>query len=244
MLEIQEVPRQPLPAIALRASTWACDACPVRRIGLCACDEPGLSLAHISKRQTKDAKYVLCEEGAPVSFVFNLIRGAVLLSKSLSDGRRQVIGIALPGDFIGLAMDAAHGFTATALTEIEVCRMDRARFSALLDAHPALVRRLFARSASELTLAQEHMILLGRRTAEEKVASFLLSLRDRWARVRFVSNRVDLPLTRQDIGDYLGLTLETVSRVFSKLARRKVIAVIPDGIRILDPDALSALSAA
>jgi CRP/FNR family transcriptional regulator len=244
MLQIQDVSRSPVPVALFQRATSACDACPVRSISLCGCDEVSRSLAAVSKRSSKSAKSVLFEEGAPADFVLNIVRGAVLLSKSLADGRRQVIGIALPGDFLGLALTQTHGFTATALTELEFCRIERNRFSAVLDENPRLVRRLFATSANELTLAQDHMILLGRRTADEKVASFLLRLRDRWAHIRSTSARVDIPLTRQDIGDYLGLTLETVSRVFSRLAKRKVIAVIPDGVRILDLSALSELTAA
>ena len=86
------------------------------------------------------------------------------------------------------------------------------------------------------------MLLLGRRSAQEKVAAFLLSLRARYASAQGLSARIDLPMTRQDIGDYLGLTLETVSRSMTKLAQRKIIAVIPDGVRILDMDRLKAVA--
>jgi CRP/FNR family transcriptional regulator len=242
MLQILESSRTNAHSAAHRTPASACDECPVRSTSICGCDDVSRALMFISKRQTKAAKTVLFEESDPAKFVFNLVRGVVLLSKSLSDGRRQVVGIALPGDFMGLALTELHSFTATALSEVEVCRIDRERFSELLDENPRLVRRVYATSASELTAAQDHMILLGRQTADEKVASFLYRLRDRWARVRSASARVDLPLTRQDIGDYLGLTLETVSRVFSKLAKQKIIVVVPDGVRILDLDALGAMT--
>jgi len=225
MLHVRDFTGAVLTFPGQHARSWACDP-----------------FDAIARRRGKPAKSVLFEEGAPADCIVRLVTGAVLLSKSLTDGRRQVIGIAMPGDFLGLFMADAHGFTATALTTVEFCRFDRKQFFALVDENPRLGRQLFSATTNQLTLAQEHMVLLGRRNAEEKVASFLLRLRDQWARVRTASARVDLPLTRQDIGDYLGLTLETVSRVVSRLARRKLIAVIPDGVRILDLEALGELS--
>ena len=94
----------------------------------------------------------------------------------------------------------------------------------------------------ELSLAQDQMVILGRRTAEEKVASFLVGLRKRWARIDGSTVRAPLPMSRQDIGDYLGLTVETVSRMMTKLAREKAIVITPDGVRLLDPARLEALS--
>ena len=105
--------------------------------------------------------------------------GSVLLSKLLHDGRRQVVGIAVPGDFLGLPLQSANGFTATTLTPANLQRFDRIRFTDLLNRAPGLMRQVFENFSHELTLAQEHMLLLGRRSAEEKVAAFLLSLRDR-----------------------------------------------------------------
>jgi len=243
MLHHYEISRHSHHAIpAMRSAPSPCETCPVRKASICGYDGLDLSrFGDMTKRLTKPAKSTIVDQGNQADAVFTAVSGAVLLSKSLPDGRRQVVGIALPGDFIGLSMAEVHGFSATALTQVEYCRIDRARFSEMLDEEPRLVRRLYATSASELTFAQEHMILLGRRSADEKLATFLLNMRERWARIRSASARVDLPLTRQDIGDYLGLTIETVSRTFSKLAKQKLIAIIPDGIRILDLAGLAAL---
>ena len=197
-------------------------------------------LGDLARRVRFEAKATVFEEGAPTEAVWSLVSGVVLLSKLLQDGRRQVLGIALPGDFLGLSLQACNRFTASALTPATLCRCEQARFAALLEAAPHLMRQVLAACAGELSRAQDHMSLLGRRSAEEKVAAFLLSLRLRWAPVHGLSARVDLPMTRQDIGDYLGLTLETVSRSMTRLARRKLIAVIPDGVRILDLDGLEA----
>ena len=198
-----------------------------------------LELADISRHVRLDAKATVFAEGARAEAVWMIVSGSILLSKLLHDGRRQVVGIGVPGDFLGLPMHAANGLTATTLTPSTLCRFDRARFTDLLNRNPGLMRQVFETFSHELALAQDHMLLLGRRSAEEKVAAFLLSLRDRWAPLQGLTSRVDLPMTRQDIGDYLGLTLETVSRTMTKLAQRKIIAVIPDGVRILDPERLA-----
>lgn len=198
-----------------------------------------LELADISQQVRFDAKTTVFAEGAPADAVWNLDSGSVLLSKLLRDGRRQVIGIAVSGDFLGRPMQATNGFTATTLTPVVLRRFDRLRFTDLLNRTPDLMRQVFETFSQELAFAQDHMLLLGRRSAEEKVAAFLLHLRDRRAPQQGLTSRIDLPMTRQDIGDYLGLTLETVSRTITKLAHRKMIAVIPDGVRILDPDRLA-----
>ena len=83
-------------------------------------------------------------------------------------------------------------------------------------------------------MAQEQMVILGRRTAEEKIAAFLIGLRKRWARLSQQSVTIPLPMTRQDIGDFLGLTVETVSRMMTRLAREKALLIVPDGVRLLD----------
>jgi len=107
-----------------------------------------------------------------------------------------------------------------------------------------LLRRLHEFAGHELSLAQDQMLLLGRKPAKEKVAAFLLNLQARYARIATRSVTVPLPMSRQDIADYLGLTFETVSRVLTKLAREKVILIVPDGVRLLDAGRLDQLAAA
>jgi CRP/FNR family transcriptional regulator, anaerobic regulatory protein len=214
----------------------ACSACPVRDLNICGslCEDELVALELISRHLTLEPKTVLMEEGTPGDHVFNIISGSVLLSKLLPDGRRQVVGIAISGDFLGLSFDDYNAFTATALGEIKVCRYPRAQFEGMVQRSPTLLRRLHVSTGHELNVAQDHMMLLGRRNAEEKIACFLLNLRDRWAKLKGPSVRIDLPMTRQDIADYLGLTVETVSRNLTRLAREKLIAIIPDGVRVLD----------
>jgi CRP/FNR family transcriptional regulator len=137
-----------------------------------------------------------------------------------------------------------YGVAAEAVTEVKVCRFVRSAFLAFVDSRPHLLRRLHEFAGHELSLAQDQMLLLGRRTADEKVAAFLLNLRARYARIGRASVNVPLPMTRRDIADYLGLTIETVSRTMTKLAREKALLVVPDGVRLLGTGRLEQLAAA
>jgi CRP/FNR family transcriptional regulator len=115
------------------------------------------------------------------------------------------------------------------------CAFPRAGFSQFVDARPPLLRRLHEQASHELSLAQEQMMLLGRRTAEEKIVCFLLRMQQRWARIGRSSVTVQLPMGRQDIADFLGLTIETVSRQFTKLRKENVIR-IENNRRVTVPD--------
>ena len=215
-------------------------------MSICAClasDELALldALAH---PVTFGAKETLFVQGQPAEAVYNLTGGAVRLYKLLPDGRRQIVGFALPGDFLGLAMRDAFGFSADAIGTVTACAFPRSAYSALVDAKPHLLRRLHDYATHELTLAQEQMLLLGRRNAEERLVCFLLTMRERWARLGRSTTTIELPMSRQDIADFLGLTIETVSRTFSKLARNRKILIVPDGVRLLDIEGMTSLAAA
>lgn len=124
-----------------------------------------------------------------------------------------------------------------------MCRFSRPAFLSYVDGKPHLLRRMHEFAGHELSLAQDQMLLLGRRNADEKVAAFLLNLQARYARIGQKSVTVPLPMSRQDIADYLGLTIETVSRTLTKLAKEKALVVVPDGVRLLSMERLDALAA-
>ena len=221
-----------------------CAGCKVRSASICAAlDADEL---HELESLAEDAhfpdKATLLMQDDPAGSVYNITEGTVRLYKLLSDGRRQIVGFLLPGDFMGLSLGERYAFSADAIEPVTACRFSRTAFSALIDEKPHLLRRLHAAATHELTLAQDHMILLGRRGAEEKVAGFLVGLRNRLHRLGRSSVTVPLPMTRQDIADYLGLTIETVSRMITKLSRDRLLMVVPGGIRILDDAALEALA--
>jgi len=223
-----------------------CHACGVRLASVCASlsDEELTQLEALAQSTHFDNRQTLFTQGQPADQVYNVTRGIVRLYKLLPDGRRQIVGFALPGDFLGLAMREAYGFSADAIGEVVACGFRRSVYSALVDSKPHLLRRLHEFATHELTLAQEQMMLLGRRSAEEKVICFLLAMRDRWARIGRPSVTVPLPMGRQDIADFLGLTIETVSRTLTRLARDKAILIVPDGVRLMNIERLNAVAAA
>lgn len=223
-----------------------CSTCRVRSLSVCGALEADelAALDRLSRHLAFKPRESLLEQDEPAGVVFNVTAGAVRLYKLLPDGRRQVVGFALPGDFLGLSMSERNAFCADALTPVSACQFTRQQFSDFLDEKPHLLRRLHSFASHELSLAQDQMVILGRRTAEEKVASFIVGLRKRWGRVSGNSVHVPLPMTRQDIGDFLGLTVETVSRMMTRFAREKALVIVPDGIRLLDPARLEALAEA
>jgi CRP/FNR family transcriptional regulator len=224
----------------------ACDDCKVRLFSVCGALESSelADLDQISQIKHFAPKTMLFDQGALAGSVFNVTEGMIRLYKSLPDGRRQIVGFALPGDFLGLALMDRYGVAAESVNQVKVCRFPRSAFARYVDGKPHLLRRLHEFAGHELSLAQDQMLLLGRRTAEEKVAAFLLNLQARYARIGTLTVTVPLPMSRQDIADYLGLTIETVSRTLTRLAREKVVVVVPDGVRLLSTVRLDELAAA
>lgn len=222
-----------------------CDACGVRLFSVCAvlsAEELAAleALSHLARFAPKQA---LFDQGASAEHVFNVTEGVVRLYKLLPDGRRQIVGFALPGDFLGIALLDQYGVSAEAVTDVAACRFSRKAYAGFVDANPHLLRRLHEFASHELSLAQDQMVILGRRSAEERLAAFLVSFRDRLRRIGHTSVTLPLPMSRQDIADFLGLTIETVSRTFTKLGSAKALLVVPDGVRIADPARLEALAA-
>ncbi|MDB5570132.1 MAG: transcriptional regulator, Crp/Fnr family [Hyphomicrobiales bacterium] len=178
-------------------------------------------------------KALLMQEGSPAHHVFLIAAGTVSLSTLLPDGRRQVFGFARKGDFLGVVAEDRYACTAYAVDRVSAFRMDRIQMRETIACSPQLLAALQEITSCELAMARRHIVLLGRRSAVEKVAGFILEHQDH-ASDDAPAHRVDLPMTRLDIADYLGLTLETVCRTLTALARAGIIVVIPGGVRILD----------
>jgi len=169
-------------------------------------------------------------EGEPAANVFGLSQGVVRLYKLLPDGRRQVLAFALPGDFLGMPLAKRHNFSADAIGEVALCRFSGDELAAFIQSSPNIMRRLIEFAILQLDMAQDQLLLLGNGSAEEKVAIFLVSWRNRLARLSVFSETVPLPMRRQDIADFLGLKLETVSRTLAKLEQKNVIRLVPKGV--------------
>jgi CRP/FNR family transcriptional regulator, anaerobic regulatory protein len=190
------------------------------------------------------ARETLFLEEDTAESVYNVTEGVVRLCKLLPDGRRQVIGFALPGDFLGASPNDRHTFSADAVGPVTVCRTSGNSFWQFVGNRPGILRRMNKFAVRELDRAQEQMLLLGRRTAEEKLASFLVGWRDRLLRSGMSVTTIPLPMNRQDIADFLGLTIETVSRTLTKLERDGVIAIVRGGVKLRDTKRAEALAAA
>lgn len=222
-----------------------CRTCGARPLGVCAeLQAPELGrMAQASARACARAGDTLFHEGDDNPFVFNIIEGALKLYRLLPDGRRQITGFLFRGDFLGLGARGPATFTAQALTPINTCRFHRADFNQVLHEMPKLERRLVEMAGDELLAAQEQILLLGRKTARERLASFLVRAAERQARLGEPTDRVRLPMTRLDIADYLGLTIETVSRTMTQFRTSGLIRLMEiDELVILDPEALGALA--
>ncbi len=196
-----------------------CFDCPVRDLAVCNAlsqGELGQFRRNGSTRRLSQGE-ALCWQGEIAGYVYSLVKGVLRFSKVLVDGRRQVTGFAFPGDFIGVTLEDEHPFTAEAVSEVELCQFSRGRFDAFVEAHPHMERRLYSAAASELAAARDQVVLLGRKTAAERIASFLLQMARHTCQVPDGPLRVDLPMSRMDIADYLGLRIETVSRELSAL---------------------------
>ncbi len=221
-----------------------CASCGARPLGVCA-DLKGhelQSMACASESVSAQPGQALFHEGDPNPYVFNVVDGAVKLYRLLPDGRRQITGFLFQGDFLGLGGRGASSFTAEALTPLNACRFRRGDFDQLLNTLPALEHRLVALAGDELMAAQEQIVLLGRKTARERLASFLTRLSERQVQLGGPEGQVHLPMTRLDIADYLGLTIETVSRVFTQFKTSGLIRLLPgNDVALPDPAALKAL---
>ena len=218
-----------------------CEHCEARSFNMCNALDPDelARLASIMSDQRFEAGTTFIEEGAPADDLFNLTSGTVKVFKLLADGRCQITGFMMAGDFLGLSRGGTYAYSATAITPVTCCRFQRPQLRGLFNELPKIERQMLGLAMNELMAAQDQMVLLGRKTARERIASFLLSLSDRAVRRGRPGNPVDLPMTRGDIADYLGLTTETVSRTFTQLKGEGVILLKGNhGVDIQDLDAL------
>lgn len=221
-------PRPPPPPSGVeRAKSSDCDSCGARALSICgAADDPDLQrLGDLAEAIKLKAGSVLIREGDPAPHVFNITSGSLRVYKLLPDGRRQITGFLFAGDFLGLAIGETYVFTAEAMEVSTVCRFHKGPFRALVASSPPLERILLHRTSHELAAAQNQMLLLGRKTALERMAYFLLDLPGHDPARPSAPGHIRLPMKRGEIADYLGLTIETVSRVLTRMKLKGLISV-------------------
>ncbi|MGH6926593.1 MAG: helix-turn-helix domain-containing protein [Propylenella sp.] len=186
-------------------------------------DDPTLGdlLDMIGARMRYPRNAEIFGEAEPASYVYKVASGVVRFAKLMSDGRRQISAFYLPGDMFGAETDGVHLFSAEAVSDCEVLVVKRSAFIAEIAHHPDLVSELWAQTMGHLRRAQHHMLLLGRKNAQERIAAFLLEIAERMSS----AGDIRLPMSRQDIAVYLGLTIETVSRTLTQLERDGLISI-------------------
>lgn len=222
-----------------------CDLCPAYRQVICArlAPEELTRLANIQSIVRYDRNQQIFQQDDPVESLYNVLSGVVRAHRSLPDGRRQITGFLYAGDFVGLAHDHGYAYSTEAVIPLTLCRYPATAFLDLCSEMPRLESSLLRVAAHELSRAQERMLVLGKKTAHERLASFLISVADRAEAVGESADILWLPMNRIDLGDYLGLAMETASRTLSAFARKGLIKeVSPHHVRLLDRDALSAIA--
>ncbi len=223
-----------------------CGTCPIRHRAVCArCEQDELDyLETIKYYRSYEAGQPVVWAGDRLDFVATVVVGVASLTQTMEDGRTQMIGLLLPSDFLGRPGREYTKYDVTAVTDLTLCCFRRKPFEDLLGTSAHVSQRLLEMTLDELDAAREWMLVLGRKTAREKIASLLAIIARREARLNHDSAidgpRFELPLTREAMADYLGLTLETVSRQISALKREGVIELegkrkiyVPDFNRLI-----------
>ena len=226
-----------------------CDTCIVRNRAICSGLDAGeiKALGTIGRRRKLKPGEALIWEGDDSLLVANVIGGVLKLSTGTEDGREQIVGVVYPSDFIGRPFGGTTRHSVTALSDAEVCIFARSDFDKFAHEPPALEHKLLQRTLAELDRTRKWMLLLGRKNAEEKLATFLLDMSERLAEGGCEGTAgthlrsFDLPFSRQQVADVLGLTIETVSRQFTRLKKDGIVD-LPSRrtVTILDRAALQA----
>ncbi|MEM1430733.1 MAG: Crp/Fnr family transcriptional regulator [Pseudomonadota bacterium] len=236
-----------MPTTQIEPLQLECANCPIRHRAVCArCEADELDrLEEMKFYRSFEAGQTIAWTGDRMDFVASIVTGIATLSQTLEDGRTQMVGLLLPSDFMGRPGRETAAYDVTATTDVVMCCFRRKPFETMMAKTPHIAQRLLEMTLDELDAAREWMLLLGRKNAREKIASLLAIVARRDAALKMMqaggSLEFDLPLTREAMGDYLGLTLETVSRQMSALKRDGVIVLatkrhitVPDFDRLLE----------
>ena len=218
-----------------------CKDCVVRETSLCAslCDSELIALSEIGRHKRVAKGTVVTWAGDDNGMCANIVSGALKLLKSTPDGREQAVGLLFEGDFVGQPFVKTNEITAIALADTELCYYPRGQFERVMADRPKLERALLERTMRSLNESRDRQLTLARLGARARIAGFLADLLRAAGK-----NEVNLPMSRGDIADYLGLTIETVSRQFTELKSAGLIDAERGGrkVRILDPQGLQSIS--
>lgn len=212
-----------------------CNDCDVRDMGLCGAAGLDLSaLSGIGRRRALSVGQVLTWAGDDNLLCANVVSGILKVTVATADGREQIVGLVFAGDFVGQLFAETSTMTVTALTKSDLCVYPRERFERVLSEVSALEHMLLRRTIASLNDARERMLTLARRGAQERVAGFLLDLVDRTGMVEADGSiTIDVPVSRGDLADFLGLTIETVSRQLTRLKVAGAVTLARGGRTII-----------
>ncbi len=228
----------------LKKRSTRCAVCKIRSYSFCRClhDDQLKVFSEISaEKEFRDKQTIFLQQG-PSRHLYNITKGNIKIYKLLSDGRIQIIGFLYPGDFFGSYKKGKYNYSSEAIGNVRLCVFRQEVLDEYLEKNMNLSKELLHITSHELTLAQDRMGVLGKMNANERVAKFILNISDQRARIGWQDNPISLPMTRQDIADYLGLTLETVSREITRFKTSNLIkAMTSKQIFISDREKLTNL---
>ncbi len=206
-----------------------CQECTARHKGICGALNPAelVELNAIAKQKSFASGLTLVADEEEFPYFANVLKGVIKLSKTLPDGRQQIVGLQFAPDFMGRPFQQESRLSVETASPVKLCTIPRKGFEKMLSDFPELQKRLFRQTLIELDESREWQVTLGRKTAGERVASFLHMIARHTGDLENgeIAVSFDLPLTRADMADFLGLTIETVSRQLSKLKKQKIISI-------------------
>ena len=234
-------PAQPITGIIQKNR---CSECKIRPHSFCRCLEEdqlkefsGIS----SDKVFEDKQNIFLQQDSALN-LYNITEGNVKIYQLMDDGRIQIIGFLYPGDFFGSYKNGKYNYSADAIGNVKVCVFEQDKLDEYLENNIKLTKELLHQTSHELTLAEDKIRVLGKLDATERLSRFILNLSEQRKRIGWQNNPISLPMTRQDIADYLGLTVETVSREITKLKSSNIIKIISSKqIYISDVDKLTEL---
>ena len=222
-----------------------CATCEIRSYSFCRClkdDQLNIFSKISSEKEFKNKQTVFLQEEESKN-LYNITQGNIKIYKLLRDGRIQIIGFLYPGDFFGSYKKGKYNYSAESIGNVKLCVFKQEVLDNYLEKNMNLAKELLHMTSHELTLAQDRIGILGKLNANQRMAAFILNISKQRARIGWQDNPISLPMVRQDIADYLGLTLETVSRELTKLKTSNLIKVLSSSqIYLLDKASLSVIS--
>ncbi len=205
-----------------------CSECNIRPYSFCRClqEDKLKEFSNISSEKKFQNKTNIFLQQDEAKNIYNITEGNVKIYQLMDDGRIQIIGFLYPGDFFGSYKNGKYNYSADAIGNVKVCVFEQDKLDEYLESNVALAKELLHQTSHELTLAEDKISVLGKLDATERLSKFILNLSEQRKRIGWQNNPISLPMTRQDIADYLGLTVETISREITKLKTLNIIRII------------------